>query len=48
MGSGSGAGMMGSFYPSTHPSALRPLAEIRRDILELERETEGLLGKIIR
>ena len=29
------------------PQQLRPLEEIRRDILELERETEGLLGEIV-
>ena len=29
------------------PQPLRPLAEIRADILALERETEGLLGEII-
>ncbi len=29
------------------PRPLRPLAEIRADILALERETEGLLGEII-
>ncbi len=30
------------------PQPLRPLEEIRADILALERETEGLLGEIIR
>ncbi len=30
------------------PEPLRPLEEIRADILALERETEGLLGEIIR
>ena len=29
------------------PQALRPLEEIRADILELERETEGLLAEIV-
>ena len=29
------------------PQPLRPLAEIRADILALERETEGLLGEIV-
>ena len=29
------------------PQPLRPLEEIRADILELERETEGLLGEIV-
>ena len=29
------------------PKPLRPLKEIRADILALERETEGLLGKIV-
>ena len=30
------------------PQPLRPLEEIRADILALERETEGLLGEIVR
>ena len=30
------------------PEPMRPLDEIRADILALERETEGLLGEIIR
>ena len=29
------------------PQPLRPLTEIRADILALERETEGLLGEIV-
>ena len=29
------------------PQPLRPLEEIRADILALERETEGLLGEIL-
>ena len=29
------------------PQPLRPLEEIRADILALERETEGLLGEIV-
>ena len=29
------------------PKALRPLEEIRADILALERETEGLLAEIV-
>ena len=29
------------------PQLLRPLEEIRADILALEKETEGLLGKIV-
>ena len=29
------------------PQPLRPLAEIRADILALEQETEGLLGEIL-
>ena len=29
------------------PQPLRPLEEIRADILELERETEGLLAEVI-
>ena len=30
-----------------NPQPLRPLEEIRADILALERETEGLLGEVI-
>ena len=30
-----------------NPQPLRPLEEIRADILALERETEGLLGEIV-
>ena len=30
------------------PKALRPLKEIRADILALEQETEGLLREIVR
>ena len=30
------------------PKPMRPLAEIRADILALERETEGLLAEILR
>ena len=29
------------------PQPMRPLEEIRADILELERETEGLLAEIV-
>ena len=33
-------------YPAYKPQPLRPLEEIRADILALERETEGLLAEI--
>ena len=34
-------------YPAYKPAPLRPLSDIRADIPELERESEGLLGAII-
>ena len=40
---------IGGFKPYSvdKPQPLRPLEEIRADILALERETEGLLAEII-
>ena len=34
-------------YPVYKPQPLRPLHEIRADILALEQETEGLLAEVI-
>ncbi len=34
-------------HPAYKPQPLRPLEEIRADILALERETEGLLAEIV-
>ena len=34
-------------YSGYRPQPLRPLEEIRADILALERETEGLLVEIV-
>ena len=34
-------------YPVYKPQPLRPLDEIRADILALEQETEGLLAEVI-
>ena len=33
--------------PHPKPQPLRPLEEIRADILALERETEGLLAELV-
>ncbi len=40
-----GAGFKPALSP--RPQPLRPLEEIRADILALERETEGLLAEIV-
>ena len=34
-------------YPACKPQPLRPLEEIRADLLALEQETEGLLAEIV-
>ena len=34
-------------HPACKPQPLRPLEELRADILALERETEGLLAEVI-
>ena len=37
----------GQFAPNYKPQPLRPLEEIRADIVALERETEGLLAEFV-